>query len=122
MRRSPPAYPSYLIQVANTGDFALSNVALTDTLLDTSGCELPDTLQPGDIAECTVGPLTAADGQTVNTVLATAQHNGVTLTATDSAYAFAGDIAVLHIEKMAGLGVFASRSVTTAPRRSPILH
>src|SRR5690606_2205602 len=40
----------------------------------------------------------------LNTVLVTAQHDGETLTATDSAYAFSGDVAVLNIEKMVGLG------------------
>jgi hypothetical protein len=37
-------------------------------------------------------------------VLVTAQYNGETLTATDSAYVYAGDIAVLTIEKLAGIG------------------
>lgn len=94
----------YLIQVANTGDVALSGITVTDTLADTSACALPDSLDPGELTECIVGPLIAAAGQTVNTVLVTAQHDGQTLTATDSAYAFAGDVAVIHIEKMAGLG------------------
>ncbi len=94
----------YLIQIVNSGDYALTGVTLTDTLLDTSSCAIPETLEPGDLAECTVGPMVAPAGAILNTVLVTAQYNGETLTATDSAYAFSGDVAVLNIEKMVGLG------------------
>jgi hypothetical protein len=94
----------YLIQIVNSGDYALTGVTLTDTLLDTSSCEIPDMLEPGDLVECVVGPLTAPAGAILNTVLVTAQYNGETLTATDSAYAFSGDVAVLNIEKMVGVG------------------
>lgn len=94
----------YLIQIVNSGDYALTGVTLTDTLLDTSSCEIPETLEPGDLVECTVGPMTAPAGAILNTVLVTAQYDGETLTATDSAYAFSGDIAVLNIEKMVGVG------------------
>ena len=94
----------FLVQIVNSGSFPLTDLTVTDTLLDVSACELPDSLESGELVECTVGPLTAPAGQTVNTVLVTAQYDGQTLTATDSAYAFAGDVAVLHIEKMVGLG------------------
>jgi hypothetical protein len=94
----------YLIQIVNSGDYAVTGVTLTDTLLDTSSCEIPDTLEPGDLVECVVGPMIAPAGAILNTVLVTAQYDGETLTATDSAYAFSGDVAVLNIEKMVGVG------------------
>ncbi|MBK9125685.1 MAG: hypothetical protein IPM16_21525 [Chloroflexi bacterium] len=95
---------SYLIQIANTGDETVTGLSLVDTLLDASTCTLPESLEPDELTECVLGPIAAADGQTVNTVLVTAQANGTTLTATDSAYAFAGSIALVRIEKLVGVG------------------
>jgi hypothetical protein len=94
----------YLIQIVNIGDFPVTDIVVTDTMLDWQSCEMPGTLEPAGLVECIVGPFPAAAGQSVNTVLVTAFYNDEVVSATDSAYSYAGAIASLRVEKLAGLG------------------
>jgi hypothetical protein len=94
----------YLIQIVNIGDFPVTDLVVTDTMLDMQGCNLPGTLEPAGLVECIVGPVPAPAGQSVNTVLVTALYNGEGRSAADSAYSYAGQIASLRVDKLAGLG------------------
>jgi hypothetical protein len=94
----------YLVQIVNIGDFPVTGLSVTDTTVSLEGCEMPAALEPAGLVECFTGPIPAPAGQSVNTVLVTAQHNDEILSATDSAYIYAGEVASLNVEKMAGIG------------------
>jgi hypothetical protein len=73
-------------------------------MLDLQGCEVFGTLEPTELVECILGPVSAPAGQSVSTVLVTAMHNGEVISAADSAYSYAGESTSLRVEKLAGLG------------------
>ncbi|HRL12812.1 MAG TPA: hypothetical protein PKX07_13095 [Aggregatilineales bacterium] len=91
---------SFLFQVINTGDFPLTNISLTDSVLDLSTCVIPASLDVDGSFDCVVGPLTATAGQHVNIASVTASANGETVSDSDSAHYFGGDLPVLTVEKL----------------------
>jgi hypothetical protein len=56
----------FLFVVINPLPRPISDLELTDTVFDTSGCELPDVLGPYEIYECMIGPFDCVDGQHMN--------------------------------------------------------
>lgn len=81
--------------VSNTGRSPLTSLRLGDDKLDVSACTLPETLGVGESVSCVVGPLDVEDGQHIN--IATAQGEfsdalGVTISDTDAAYYFGGEL------------------------------
>lgn len=91
---------SFLFQVVNTGDFALSNITLTDSVLDLSSCAIPATLDVEGTFECVVGPVAATEGQHVNIATVTGDYDDETFTDTDAAHYYGGDLPLLSIEKL----------------------
>jgi hypothetical protein len=77
--------------VTNIGTTSLTNVTLSDNMLDLAACAIPTELAPGQTAECIVGPLVAIDGQHSNVATVQAQFNGTTVTDSDSAHYRGGD-------------------------------
>lgn len=81
--------------VSNTGRSPITSLRLQDDRLDVSACVLPQTLGVGESVTCVVGPLDVDDGQHAN--MATVQGaftdaTDVTLTDTDSAHYFGGEL------------------------------
>ena len=89
----------FRFDVSNIGNVELTTIGLSDNLYDTSGCTLPDTLATGATTTCTIGPLAVAAGQHTNIATATAVYDGVTISATDSASYFSGDLPRVRVDK-----------------------
>jgi len=53
--------------VTNTGNVTLTNIKLTDTVYDLSGCTVTDPLPAGASFECVIGPFDALHGQQLDT-------------------------------------------------------
>jgi hypothetical protein len=77
--------------VTNTGDVELTDLALSDDMLDTSACTIPASLATGAFFECQLGPLAAVEGQHTNVATVTAVSGDQTVTDTDSANYWGGD-------------------------------
>lgn len=90
---------SFRFVISNIGNVELTTLSLSDSLYDTSGCALPATLAVDSFAECTVGPFPAVDGPHSNIATATAVFNNVSVSATDSAFYFTGDLPSVQIDK-----------------------
>jgi hypothetical protein len=76
----------FKLAVSNSGDGNLTNIKLSDSQHDVSGCTVPATLASGASLVCVVGPFAAAEGQQMDTATVSADHAGSTLSDTDSAY------------------------------------
>ena len=76
-------YFRFLVQ--NVGDVPLTNVGLTDSVYDLSGCAVPEELDPGASFECIIGPFAAEEGEHVNTATACGDYEGQTYKDTDRA-------------------------------------
>jgi uncharacterized repeat protein (TIGR01451 family) len=74
--------------VTDTGTTNLTNLTLTDNVYSLSSCTVPATLAPNGSFTCIVGPFAAQSGQHMDIGTATGVNDGVTVTATDSAYYF----------------------------------
>lgn len=96
---------SFRIVASNEGTETLTNVVLTDSMYDTSGCAVPATLAPSEGFECVLGPFevpsvgtsTTSGGNNdddggdssqtfVNTATVTAVAGTETVSVSDSAY------------------------------------
>jgi uncharacterized repeat protein (TIGR01451 family) len=74
--------------VTNTGELTLTNVSLTDTDFDLSGCSVVDPLVPGASFTCDHGPVSAEAGQHANTATASGDYEDETYSDTDDAHYF----------------------------------
>jgi hypothetical protein len=76
--------------VTNTGSFPLTNIKLTDSDSDLSGCssQVKDPFFPGESFECVIGPIPAVEGQHTNTATAKGNFDTQTVTHTDDANYF----------------------------------
>ncbi len=88
----PGADVQFRVVVTNTGTEPLTTITLTDNVYDTTGCAIPDTLEPESAFECPLGPFPAAEGQHTNVVTVTALAGDEMLEATDSANYFGGEL------------------------------
>ncbi len=71
----------FRLQVRNTGNVPLSNLALEDTDFDAqiaSQCSLPATLTEGEAFACIIGPIPAVTGQHQNNATASGDYHGLT--------------------------------------------
>ncbi len=82
---------SFKFVVTNNGNVPLSDISLSDNVIDVSSCTVPPTLEPGASFECVVGPLEAAEGQHTNTGTAAGTFDGVSYTDSDNANYFGGE-------------------------------
>lgn len=83
----------FQITVANDGNVDLTNIVLSDSMYDTSACEIPEVMAPGDVFTCNYGPLEVGEeGEYVNTATVTALAGEMELSATDSAYFYVADV------------------------------
>jgi hypothetical protein len=112
----PASQVSFRFVVTNVGNVPLESVTLTDDSLDGSACLIPTTLEPEAAAECVVGPLAAAEGQHVNVATATALFAGETISDTDAAHYFSGDLPAIDVEKYVSVDNGATwRDADSAP-------
>jgi len=74
--------------VTNVGNVELSNITLSDSDFDVSGCTLTDPLAAGGSFECIIGPFDAVVGQHANTGETTGDYEGNTYSDTDDAHYF----------------------------------
>jgi hypothetical protein len=72
--------------VTNDGDVELTNITLSDTDFDLSGCSITDPLATGASFECVIGPFAAVEGQHTDTGATSGQYDGMTVTDSDDAY------------------------------------
>lgn len=82
---------SFRFTVRNTGTVPLTDISLTDNVLDTSTCQIPATLEPEATFDCVIGPIPAEQGQHANTASVSASFEGQTVTDTDDAHYFGGE-------------------------------
>ena len=75
----------FKFRVVNTGDVELTNITLSDSVYDVSGCTLIDPLAPGASFECIIGPFEAAEGLHVNIGTATGDYGRQPYSDTDYA-------------------------------------
>jgi len=71
--------------VTNNGNVPLTNISLSDSDFDVSGCALSDPLAPTASSECVLGPFNDFSGQHTNTATATGDYDGQTYTDHDDA-------------------------------------
>lgn len=96
---------SFLLEVINAGDVPLSEITLTDSALDVSGCAIPAVLEAEQSFDCVLGPIPAVEGQQRNVATVTATTaDGVLLSDADAAHYFVGSRAALVIEKSVSIG------------------
>jgi len=96
-------YFRFLVQ--NVGDVPLTNVGLTDSVYDLSGCAVPEELDPGASFECIIGPFAAEEGEHVNTATACGDYEGQTYKDTDRAkyYGYFEPAPSIDLEKYVSL-------------------
>jgi hypothetical protein len=82
---------SFRLTVTNSGETELTDIVVTDSEFDVSGCTVPETLAPGGAFSCDLGPFDAEDGQFTNTATVTATAGEESVTDTDKASYFGGD-------------------------------
>ncbi|MBK9124647.1 MAG: hypothetical protein IPM16_16220 [Chloroflexi bacterium] len=90
---------SFRFVITNVGNVEVTGIGLTDSMFDTSGCTWPAALPVGAFAECTIGPFAVEDGQHTNIATASAAYEGVTITTSDEAHYFSGNLPEITIEK-----------------------
>jgi len=111
---------SFRFAVTNTGTVPLTGITLTDNLLDLSTCTIPAELAPEAFFECTVGPVPAVEGQHTNTATATAAYEDMTITATDSANYFGGEVPAIEVQKFINIdGVWTTAGAAPGPEVDP---
>jgi uncharacterized repeat protein (TIGR01451 family) len=88
---------SYRFIVKNIGNVALTGLTLTDSVLNTSTCVIPATLEPGASFTCDVAGAAATEGPHSSTTTATGIANGVTVTDTDTTAYTGGDIDIIVV-------------------------
>ncbi|NPV09184.1 MAG: DUF11 domain-containing protein, partial [Anaerolineae bacterium] len=84
--------------VTNTGNVTLDNIALSDSVYDTSGCSLPASLAPGGSFTCVIGPLSVEAGLHTNTATASGERGEDSYSDTDDAN-YTGVMVAIDIEK-----------------------
>lgn len=78
--------------VTNDGNVPLTAITLLDSAFGTESCTIPDTLEPEDTFECVIGPFPAEEGQHTNTAAVNAAFDTLTISATDTANYFGGEL------------------------------
>jgi YqxM protein len=71
--------------VTNDGNVTLTDITLSDSDFDVSGCTLTDPLAPDDSFECVIGSYEAEEGQHTDTATATGDYDGQTYSDEDDA-------------------------------------
>jgi hypothetical protein len=85
--------------VTNTGLVPLSGIVLADSVFDTSACAIPESLGPETFFECIIGPLPVSEGQHGNTASVSASYETITVSASDDAFYFGGELPQISIDK-----------------------
>lgn len=76
----------YELEVTNTGNTVLTDIALDDADVDLDPCTIPTELAPAGRFACVVGPVSALAGPQVNEATVTATGAGTPVGATDAAH------------------------------------
>ncbi len=119
---SPGADVYYRLIIENTGDVPLSSISVTDPDVSLAGCSWPGTLPVASptqdpTAECTVGPITAQLGDTLNTASAQGAYGSTPYTSASTAE-YVGANSGLTLVKQAGAsteGPWSSSLTGVAP-------
>jgi uncharacterized repeat protein (TIGR01451 family) len=107
-----PVYFKFI--VTNTGNVALTNITTTDSDFALNGCSIPSSLDANAYFECIVGPVTALQGQHMNTATVTGQYNSLpAVSDSDSAHYYGqpGHPGI-HIEKSGPVFGYAAQPIT----------
>ncbi|MAS36672.1 MAG: hypothetical protein CL610_21890 [Anaerolineaceae bacterium] len=83
---------SFRFEVENTGNVTLTGISLSDSDFDTGSCAVPGILDPGASFDCVIGPFPAEDGPHTNTATVSAGFEGQTVSASDDAHYFGGEV------------------------------
>lgn len=76
----------FRIVVANDGVYPFTNIAIADTMLTLTDCEIPSELAAGDSFQCSTKRIEVGSGVQVNTVTVSAVANGETYSVSDPAH------------------------------------
>lgn len=98
------AQVSYRLVVRNDGNVPLSNIVLSDSLIDASSCTIPPELEPDASFECILGPVSASEAQLTNTATVIAGYEAMTVDDTDNANYFTGALPSIDVEKFVSVG------------------
>ena len=90
---------AFRLVITNVSDTDLTNINLTDSTFDTSGCIIPDPLLVGAFFECNLGPFSSVEGQHSNVATVTAVAGSTAVSDSDAAHYFGGDRPALVVEK-----------------------
>lgn len=82
----------FRFEVMNDGTVPLTGITLTDSLYDTTSCEFPAELQPDQTRVCEIGPFPVEAEQHTNTATVTALYETETVTDSDDANYYGGDL------------------------------
>ena len=86
--------------ITNIGNVPLSNVTLSDSVYDVSGCPaIPNPLAPAAVYTCTFGPTTAQLGQHTNTARTTGVYDDIPVGDSDDANYNAPTRPAIDVEK-----------------------
>lgn len=92
----------FWVEVMNTGNVTLTNVMLSDSVLDLGYCAIPSELAPGAVFDdCFVGPVDALEGLNVHVATTGGDYLGVTYVDEDPVYYLgaAGSEASISVKK-----------------------
>jgi hypothetical protein len=124
---TPGSNVFYKLVVTNPGSEYLTNIALDDSNLNTSGCAITDPLPPGGSFECVLGPIAAVAGAPRRNdadVQAQGQFSGTPVTDTDAAYYVAppATTPLVDIEKLVSVdnqGSYVDADAPSGPSTTP---
>jgi uncharacterized repeat protein (TIGR01451 family) len=107
-----PVYFKFI--VTNTGNVALTNIAIDDDVFALDGCEIPTSLNPSAYFECFVGPVTAVQGQHVNVATVTGQYDSLPAVSDDDSAHYYGQPGKpgIHIEKSGPVYAYSGDPIT----------
>jgi len=106
--------------VTNSGDETLTNLTLSDSVFDTSGCAVPQILEPEAFFECNIGPFDVTEGQHTNVATATGlviddDDDPEIVSDVDTANYFGGDRPSIAVEKFVSVAGGGWEDADAAP-------
>ncbi len=105
----------FRLVVTNIGESDLTGITLSDNVIDTAGCVIPDILTVGTFFECNLGPFPAIEGQHSNIATVTGQAGDIVVSNTDGAHYFGGDRPSITLEKFVSDDGSSWADADTAP-------
>lgn len=91
---------SFNFVITNDGTVDLTNITVIDDQISDMTCNIPETLAPAAFFECSAGPVAVVEGEYINVATASADHEDMTVSDSDSAAYFGGDRPSINVEKL----------------------